>query len=243
MPPYTHLRSTTLLFVLCLLSRTLRTLWIQNPAFIEQCILQRPIFSVPGHPTGCTCGIGTSMKFGDRILCILRSFFSKLPCKQCSFYKFCQSLHLRNSCWVLHSSSMPRWVPPSNLPKDWRIPSARKGSWAVGHPPRTSRQRISWPPRKCKKPWRSSFPMDPFSTCPSSPKGTLINTLRMSLQLLQLSRWWAIFVKRSAIWGALIQGTRSFLAKRQKVPMSWGKIPAGWETFLRKQEKTGYQRK
>ncbi len=42
--PHTYLGSTTFLFVICLFSITLRTLWIQNPAFIEQCILRRPDF-------------------------------------------------------------------------------------------------------------------------------------------------------------------------------------------------------
>ncbi len=76
LPPYTYLGSTTLLFVVRLLSRMLRTLWIQNPAFVEQCILQRPFFSVPGHPIGCKSRIGISQKFGARRFCILRSFFS-----------------------------------------------------------------------------------------------------------------------------------------------------------------------
>ncbi len=40
-----------------------RTLWIQNPALVKQCILQRPFFSVPDHPIGCTCTIGTRESF------------------------------------------------------------------------------------------------------------------------------------------------------------------------------------
>ncbi len=42
MLPYTYLGSTTLLFFVRLLSRMLRTLWIQNPAFVKQCVLRRP---------------------------------------------------------------------------------------------------------------------------------------------------------------------------------------------------------
>ncbi len=76
LPPYTYLESATLLFVVRLLSRMLRTLWIQNPAFFKQCILQRPKKTVPGHPVGRTCGISTSKKFGDWKFCILRFFFS-----------------------------------------------------------------------------------------------------------------------------------------------------------------------
>ncbi len=141
--PYTYLGSTTLLSVVCLLSRMLRTLWIQNPAFIEQCILQRLIFFCTRPSIGLTCGIGTSKNFEDRKFCILRSFFFKPPCKRPGFYKFCQDLRSRDLCWVPHSGSTPRWVPPSSLPKDSRTLSARKGSWAVGHLSRTSHQRIS----------------------------------------------------------------------------------------------------
>jgi hypothetical protein len=36
--------------------------------------------------------------------------------------------------------------------------------------------------------------------------------------------------------------TRSLLAKRRKVPISWRKIPTDKETFLKKQEKAGNQR-
>ncbi len=57
-------------------SKMLRTPWIQNPAFVEQWGLQWPIFSVPGHPIGYTCGIGTSKIFGDRKFYFLACFFS-----------------------------------------------------------------------------------------------------------------------------------------------------------------------
>ncbi len=69
--------------------------------------------------------------------CFLQSFFFRPPRKRHGFYEFRRDLLSRDLCWVPHSGSTPRWVPPSRLSKDWRILSAQKGSWAVGHLSRT----------------------------------------------------------------------------------------------------------
>ncbi len=52
----------------------------------------------------------------------------------------------------------------------------------------------------------------------------------------------SIFSEKNASCGALITEMRSLLAKRRKVTIFWRKIPADQDTFLRKQEKAGYQR-
>jgi hypothetical protein len=52
----------------------------------------------------------------------------------------------------------------------------------------------------------------------------------------------SMFCEKDAIFKMLSPGMRSFLANRQKVPISQRNISANQETFLRKQEKSGYQR-
>ncbi len=105
-----------------------KTLLTSSSAFCK-----RPKFSVPDHPIGCTCGIGTSIFFlGPRNLCILQIF--KPPSKRLGSYKFHRSLLSRNSCLVPDSGSTPKWVPPSRLPTGWIMLSGRKGSWATERP-------------------------------------------------------------------------------------------------------------
>ncbi len=60
---FSYRGSTTLCCFVCLQCLTLRTFWIQNPAHTKQCILGRLKFSVPDHPIGRMCGIGTSKFF------------------------------------------------------------------------------------------------------------------------------------------------------------------------------------
>jgi hypothetical protein len=52
----------------------------------------------------------------------------------------------------------------------------------------------------------------------------------------------SMFCEKDAICKTLSPGMRSFLANRQKVPISQRNISANQETFLRKQEKSSYQR-
>jgi hypothetical protein len=52
----------------------------------------------------------------------------------------------------------------------------------------------------------------------------------------------SIYCKKDAVCGALTLGTRSFLTKKQIIPMSQRKITADQKTFLRKKEKASYQR-
>ncbi len=112
-----HRKHYSFVFVLQL-NKMHRTLWIQNPAFVEQCVLQRPkISSVPGHPTDRMCAVGTSKSFWALSV----KFFFKLPCKQLGSYEFCRDLLSRDLCWVPQSGSTPRWLPPSRAPRDWRI--------------------------------------------------------------------------------------------------------------------------
>ncbi len=134
MSSYTYLGSITYLFVVRLLSRMLRTLWVQNPAFIKQCILQRQFFFCTRPSNWLYVQNQHKQEIWRPEISHSAIFFLKPLCKQCSFYKLHRDLCSRDLCWVPHSGSIPRWVPPSRLPKDWKIPSARKGSWAVGHP-------------------------------------------------------------------------------------------------------------
>ncbi len=141
--PHTYLGSTTLLFDTRLLSRTVRTRWIQTLLSSSSAFCEGQFFFVPGHPIGHTCGIGTSKKIRSQKFSILQSFFFKPSCKRCGFYEFCQSLLSINSCLVPDSGSMLKWVLPSRLLRGWRVLNASKGSWAIGHLSRMSLRRIS----------------------------------------------------------------------------------------------------
>ncbi len=115
-------------------------------------------------------------------------------------------------------------------------------SWRLLGPILPSCQMMTWRPAS----WRLSRP----NRCSKKPRRL---TMR---QLLRRMSFWGTscpvtqrptgiaFATRctSGTCRALILGTRSFLAKKQKVPISWRKIPAGWETFLWKKEKTGSRR-
>ncbi len=68
--------------------------------------------------------------------CSLQGF--QASCKQFGLYEFRQDLPSRDSCWVQHSGSMPKWELSSRAQRDWRIQSAWKGSGVVGHPSHTS---------------------------------------------------------------------------------------------------------
>ncbi len=122
------------LFFVRILSRMLRTLWIQILFTLSSVCCEGQFFSVPGHPTSHTCRIGTSKSFfGTKNFCTLQIFF-KPPFMLLGSSKFHQNLLSRNLCLVPDSRSTPKWVLLSRLPTGWRIPSARKGSWATGHP-------------------------------------------------------------------------------------------------------------
>jgi hypothetical protein len=71
------------------------------------CLARGQKFSVPDHPIGRTCRIGTSKVFlGPRNFCILQIF--KPPFEQLGSYEFRQSLLSRNSCLVPDSGSTPK---------------------------------------------------------------------------------------------------------------------------------------
>ena len=85
----THRGSTTLSFfspcyTLCLGHFELKTLLTLSSAFSK-----RPNFSVPDHPIGCTCGIGTSEFFGG----------------DQEIFTFCESSSHNSSGWVPTSSA------------------------------------------------------------------------------------------------------------------------------------------
>ncbi len=54
-----------------------------------------------------------------------------------------------------------KWLLPSSLPTRWRMLSARKGSWATGHPSHTYLRRILSRPRKNLN-WCISFLENPL---------------------------------------------------------------------------------
>ncbi len=85
----TYRGSTTLSFLVLQLCLTLRTLWIQTLLTLSSAFCERPIFSVPDHPIGCTCGIGTSKFF----------FWDK------ENFAFCKSSSHNSSGWVRTSSA------------------------------------------------------------------------------------------------------------------------------------------
>jgi hypothetical protein len=79
----------------------------KNLLTLSSAFSKRAKFSVPDHPIGRACGIGTSELFlGPIFFCILRIF--KPPFKRLGSYKFRQSLLSRNSCLVPDSGSTPK---------------------------------------------------------------------------------------------------------------------------------------
>ena len=125
----TYRGSTTLCFLACLQCLTLRTLWIQNLAYIKQCILQKPrffLYQTIQSVVRAELAQARVLFLEPRNHCILQFF--KPPFKRLGSYESCQSLLSRNLFLVLDSGSLPKWVLPSSLPMGWRILSARKGS-------------------------------------------------------------------------------------------------------------------
>ncbi len=178
---FTYRGSTTLHFLVCLQCLMLRTLWIQDPAHVKQCVLQRPIFFCTGPSNWWYVRIQQKQEFffWNQEIFALYKFLSHhssgwVPMSPTKV--FFQETHGQYQTLALR----PKWVLPSRLPKGWRIPSARRA--AKQPAARMLLRRISCHPRSNLKSWMSGIRMIPISTCPSSPVGTPRNTLRTLLQ-------------------------------------------------------------
>jgi hypothetical protein len=133
-------------------------------------------FSVPDHTIGCTCGIGTSAIFGDQ-----------------EIFAFCKSSSHHTSGWVPTSSAK---VFFQETPARYWTLAAHQNEylpqvswWVEGCGVLYHRPTIPYipvvdivTPKKNLNITRSSFQTRHTSVCPSTPVGTMRNTLHTLLR-------------------------------------------------------------
>jgi hypothetical protein len=141
----------------------IKTLLLSSSAFFKS-----QFFSVPGHPIGCTCGIGTSKSFEDWNIGLLQSIFFKPPRNWPGLQVMPRSLFKRlvlsTTLWQ-HAMMSTALKSPKGL-KDLECKKGQLSSWPpVPYVPPTDLVTTKEAPEslKIKLPNETVFNMSSFS--------------------------------------------------------------------------------